>query len=204
MINICVFASGNGSNLKSIFYDINKNKYNANIKLLYTNNIKSKAVIFAKKNNIDFKIVSILNKKCNNNIISNLEEYNIELIILAGFIKKIPDDIVIKYHNKMLNIHPALLPKYGGKGYYGMKVHNAVIKSGDKETGVTVHFVDKKYDNGPIIAQNRISVLQNDSAETLSKRVLEQEHIIYPMVVRAFCEDRILWKNNKPIIIKRK
>ena len=102
-----------------------------------------------------------------------------------------------------MNIHPALLPKYGGKGYFGMKVHEAVIASGDENTGVTVHIVNKNYDEGPIVIQKVIPVLYNDNAQTLAARVLIEEHKIYPKILRAFCENRIIWKDNKPEILKK-
>ena len=111
--------------------------------------------------------------------------------------KLLPLEIVKAYHNCILNIHPALLPKFGGKGYYGNKVHEAVIASGELESGVTVHFVDEKYDNGEIIVQENVQVMHDDTPESLAKRVLKEEHRLYPKVVKAFCENRIIRKNNK-------
>ena len=115
--------------------------------------------------------------------------------------KKIPGNIVRDFQNRILNIHPALLPKYGGKGFFGNKVHEAVLESGDKVTGVTVHFVNNEYDSGAIVVQKTVSVLPEDNPETLAKRVLKEEHRIYPEVIRAFCENRIIWNNNKPTIL---
>ena len=99
-----------------------------------------------------------------------------------------------------MNIHPALLPDFGGKGYYGMKVHEAVIQSNAVESGATVHFVDDKYDHGPIVAQEKVIIKVDDTANSLAKKVLAVEHSIYPKVVKAFCENRIIWENNQPKI----
>ena len=114
--------------------------------------------------------------------------------------KKIPSNIIKRYSNRIINIHPALLPQFGGKGFYGIKVHEAVIQSGAEVSGVTVHFVDEDYDHGKIIAQKKIKVRSEDTAKTLAEQVLKVEHDLYPKVVKAFCEDRIIWEKNHPII----
>ena len=114
--------------------------------------------------------------------------------------KLLSNNIIHRYQNRIFNIHPALLPQFGGIGYYGIKVHKAVIASGVKESGVTVHFVDEEYDKGKIIAQEKVEVLIEDTAETLAERVLQLEHTLYPKVIQAFCEDRIVWKNDNPKI----
>ncbi len=97
-------------------------------------------------------------------------------------------------------MHPALLPQFGGKGFYGIKIHEAVIASGCEESGVTIHFVDEEYDHGEIIAQKKVEIQTEDTPEILAKKVLKIEHELYPQVVKAFCEDRIVWKNNHPVI----
>ena len=125
-----------------------------------------------------------------------LQKYNTDLIVLAGYLKLIPAQIVRKFRHAILNIHPALLPKFGGKGYYGSRVHEAVLKADEKESGATVHFVDEIYDNGLIIKQDKVPVKPDDTPHTLADRVLEVEHQIFPEVVKAFCEDRIQIKNN--------
>ena len=119
---------------------------------------------------------------------------------MAGYMNLLPKSIVHQYKNCILNVHPALLPHFGGKGFYGIKVHEAVVASGIEESGVTVHFVDEEYDHGKIIAQEKVKVLSEDTAETLAERVLKVEHELYPQIVKAFCEDRIIWENNHPII----
>ena len=124
----------------------------------------------------------------------------IDFIILAGYVKMVPEGVIKKYHQKIINIHPSLLPKFGGKGYYGMKVHAAVIQSGIKETGASVHFVDEHYDHGPVVANKKVQVLKSDTAESLAERVLKIEHDLYPEVVKALCENRIYWEDNLPKI----
>ena len=118
--------------------------------------------------------------------------------------KMIPNNIVAHFANCILNIHPALLPDFGGKGFYGIKVHEAVIKSNAIESGATVHFVDNQYDHGPIIAQRKIKILDTDNAEILAERVLKVEHELYPEVVKAFCENRINLENGLPEIVEER
>ena len=202
--NIVVFASGTGSNFKSIYKDIRDGKINGEILLLISNNSNCKAIDFARENGIEVSVI-------NNEIINNSDKYEsfliqilgsikTDLIVLAGYLKIIPSKIISKYRNKILNIHPSLLPKFGGKGFYGMNVHKSVIEEKEKFTGATVHFVDEVYDNGPIILQRKIEVLKNDSPESIASKVLSVEHALFPYVVRKFCSEDIIFKGNKPII----
>ena len=112
-------------------------------------------------------------------IADTLREYGVELVILAGYMKKIGKHVLAAYPGRILNIHPALLPKYGGQGMYGMRVHEAVIANGDSESGVTIHVVDGQYDRGPILAQKKVAVAATDTAESLSRKVLAAEHQLY-------------------------
>lgn len=112
-------------------------------------------------------------------IAETLQEHGVELVILAGYMKKIGNHVLAAYPGRILNIHPALLPKYGGKGMYGMRVHEAVIANGDNESGVTIHVVDGQYDKGPIVAQRKVAVDATDTAETLARKVLAVEHELY-------------------------
>lgn len=202
--NIVVFASGAGSNLKNIKFSIDEGNINGKIVLLISNNPKCGAVLFAKKNLIDCKIINDIRYK-NKNDKNNqyklvLDFYKADLILLAGFMKKIPINIIKHYKNKIINIHPSLLPKYGGLGYFGMRVHKEVIRNNEAETGVTIHFVTEKYDKGPIILQSKISVRKTDNPDSLSKRVLQVEHKSYQQVVRDFCSNKIILNKNKVII----
>ncbi len=118
-----------------------------------------------------------------------VDEFTPDLIALAGYLKlwQIPE----KYLGKVMNIHPALLPKYGGKGFYGMRVHNAVLNAGEKESGCTVHFANNEYDSGPIILQKKVQIFANDTAETLKKRVFKQECLAYPEAINLFADGRL-------------
>ncbi len=188
--NIVVFASGNGSNFINIYEFIEKNKIDAEIVLLVSNNPKCGAVRFAKNNHIDIKIINDYRYsslfKQNKEYELVLKYYKTDLILLAGFMKKIPQNIVDLYKNKIMNIHPSLLPKYGGKGFYGMNVHEAVIKEKEKYSGATVHFVNNEYDKGAIIIQKKIKINKCESAADLAVRVLKVEHSIYPKALNFY------------------
>ena len=188
--NIVVFASGNGSNFINIYKFIEKNKIDAEVVLLISNNPKCGAVRFAENNKIDIKIIndyrypSFFDKNQQYELV--LKYYKTDLILLAGFMKKIPQNIVDLYKNKIMNIHPSLLPKYGGKGFYGINVHKEVIKAKEEYSGATVHFVNNEYDEGSIIIQKRIKIIKSESATSLAERVLKIEHLIYPEAIKIY------------------
>ena len=201
-----VFASGSGSNFKSIHQKIKEGKINGKIKLVISNNPKSGALKYAISKGIPIFVHNQLRfpgeiKYCQS-LSNELIKVNAKLLVLAGYMKKIPDEIVAHFERRIINIHPSLLPKFGGKGFFGMNVHRAVIQLKEKESGASVHFVNQNYDDGPIVAQSAIAVKDDDSPEELAARVLVEEHKLYPEVVKAYCENRILWKNDKPIIVK--
>ena len=152
-----------------------------------------------KKNNIKYEIIKIGSYSNYqiyvDSMLSCLNINNINLIALAGFLRKVPEEIIEKYNQRILNIHPSLLPKYGGRGFYGMNVHRAVIDSGEKKTGITIHFVDKEYDKGPIIYQEEVSVLNGDNPEELSSRVLKVEHRAYKMVIESLIKNNFKFQN---------
>ena len=204
MKNIAVFASGGGSNFKSLHRHVQSGEIPGRIVLTVSNNPNSGAIEYAREYNISTLIINkgryanpVAREKF---LIQTLIDNEVNLICLAGYMNLLPTSIVHQYKSCILNIHPALLPHFGGKGFYGIKVHEAVVASGVEESGVTVHFVDEEYDQGKIIAQEKVKVLSEDTAETLAERVLKVEHELYPQVVKAFCEDRIIWENNHPII----
>ena len=198
---IVVFASGTGSNFRKIKEFIDNKKIKGNIVLLISNNPKCGAVEFSKLNNIDYKIINDFRYKNEENKNHEyelvLKSYKTELILLAGFMKKIPDNIISIYKNKIMNIHPSMLPKYGGSGFYGMKVHREIIKNKENNTGATVHFVNEQYDKGPIIIQKQIKVQNSDTPKSLASRVLKVEHEIYPKAVKAFCSNKITIEDNQ-------
>ena len=204
MKKIAIFASGGGSNFKAIYEKIKSGDIPAEISIVVSNNPNCGAINFAEKNTLP---TFIINKgqypnpdSCNRILKHNLLKADVNLLCLAGYIKMIPGNIVAHFENCILNIHPALLPDFGGKGFFGMKVHEAVIQSNATESGATVHFVDDKYDHGLILAQEKITIKVDETANSLAEKVLAIEHRIYPKVVKAFCENRIVWDNKQPKI----
>ena len=180
---LAVLASGRGSNLQAIVdhFDNLARERVAKVVLVASNRTDSPALIRAATASID--IAHFNAGDDGTDLLQLLEKYRVDLVVLAGYLKRIPSKVIREYSGRMMNIHPALLPAFGGEGMYGTRVHEAVIASGAKETGVTVHLVDDEYDRGPIIAQWRIPVEPNDSADTLAARVLNVEHVVYPRTV---------------------
>lgn len=187
-LNLCVLASGRGSNLRAIIKAQASGIIKSRVRLVISNNSNSKALNTAAKNKIPHYHLSQKLFKSQeefvNKFLSLLEKFKIDLIVLAGYMKLIDPVIIRKYKYRIINIHPALLPSFGGKGMYGMYVHEAVINSGSKLTGVSVHYVDEIYDHGEIVLQKKIKVKDNDTPETLQKRVLRYEHKIYPEAIK--------------------
>ena len=176
MLNLVVFASGNGSTLQAIIDAINNNELSATINLVVSNNKDAFALERAKKNNINTYIIS--NKEFQSQdeeLYEVLSNYKIDLIVLAGYLKMIGPKLLNKY--TIINTHPSLLPKYGGKGMYGMKVHKAVVEAGETVSGVTLHYVNSEYDKGSVIAQTKVDVLPTDTAEDVSVKVQAVEKI---------------------------
>lgn len=185
MKKLVIFASGSGTNMQAIIDKIEAGEIRAEIVGLIVNKPGIKSIERATKFNIPVSVIAEKDQEdFSKKLTKKLNEWNPDLIILAGFLKKIPDSIIKKYENKIINIHPALLPKYGGKGFYGLNVHKAVIEAGDKESGCTVHYVNKEYDKGPIISQEKVPVHPNDTPEDLAKRVLKAEHKLLPTVIK--------------------
>ena len=189
-MNICVFASGGGSNFNALLQAKKDDYLNSEFKLLITNNSNCGAVDIAKANNIDFYHISkkvfpdLSEKDFHRLYVDILDEYEIDLVLLAGYMKIVDNIVIRKFKNRIINIHPALLPAFGGKGMYGMNVHKAVIESGVKESGITIHLVDEFYDKGKILLQKKLQVLESDNEHSLQKRVLDLEHKYYPQVVK--------------------
>ncbi len=183
MTNVAIFASGEGTNAENIIKYFN-NDPRIKIKLVITNRDDAGVVARAEKYK---KNVQIISKEALNNytdkIIEFLRAEKIDLIILAGFLLKIPEAFVKAFPNKIINIHPALLPKYGGKGMYGMNVHTAVIGNKETESGISIHFVNEEYDKGKIILQVKCVVDLNDTPETLAEKIRELEHNYFPKAI---------------------
>ena len=182
MYNIAVFASGGGSNLQAIMDGCKSGRLNAHVCVVISNNSSSMALERARREGIPafhFSQSMIQDEKLlEQTVLDTLIEHGADLIFLAGYMKKVSPAVLETYKGRVYNIHPALLPKYGGKGMYGINVHKAVLAAGEKETGITIHHVaGDVYDEGEIIAQKRVPVLDGDTPEVLAARVLEQEHI---------------------------
>lgn len=204
-LNLCVFASGSGSNLLAIIEAGKSGLISSKVVLVISNNSSSGALEAAKKNNIPYFHLSqkLFNTETEftERILNLLNEYKVDLILLAGYMKMLSPEVVNKYSGRILNIHPALLPKYGGKGMYGIHVHEAVIAAKEKVTGATVHFVNEVYDSGEIILQKQVDVHPDDDALSLQKRVLRAEHKLYPDAIKLFEERRVRVRKNKVTIL---
>lgn len=180
-MKIAVFASHEGTDLQAIIDGCKNGLIDAEVTLVISNNEDSGALRRAKKEQIENYYISNKNYPDEEELVDKtlevLNKSKIDIIFLAGYLKKMPEKIIKEYKNKIFNIHPALLPKYGGKGMYGINVHKAVLEAKEKETGITIHKVDENYDNGQIIKQTTVPVKPEDTPEELAARVLEKEHI---------------------------
>ncbi len=181
MQSLVIFASGAGSNAAAIISYF-KNNGKARVSLIVSNKAEAGVLEIAKREEIPFLIID---KKTFGEtlLVEQLKEYKPSLIVLAGFLWKIPDAIIHEFEGRIVNIHPALLPSYGGKGMYGHNVHNAVLAAKDAESGITIHYVNEVYDEGNIIIQARCKVEADDSADELAKRIHKLEHFYYPRVI---------------------
>ncbi len=201
MLNVVVFVSGRGSNLKAILEKIPDNKIR--ICAVVSDKKECGAVQFSLENHIPVFLVSTKNQTgffSFSELNEELKKIPADLIVLAGFLKMIPNDFVEVYENKIINIHPALLPSFGGAGMYGMNVHNAVFDSSAKVSGATVHFVDKIYDHGKIIAQKAVDISGVTSPAEIAEKVLAAEHELLPWVIEKFADNKIVFNKNRVLI----
>ncbi len=181
MKKIAIFASGEGTNAERIIRYFSQND-NIKVVLLVSNKEEAGAIIRAKSMNID--AFSLTSSEFSTDIINTLLiRYDIDFIVLAGFLLRISSNILHTFPNKIINIHPSLLPKFGGKGMYGLKVHASVIEAMEKESGITIHYVNEKYDEGNIIFQAKCNVLEDDTPESLAVRVHRLEYEFYPQII---------------------
>lgn len=207
MRQLAIFVSGRGSNFRAIHGTTQTGEIPARVALVVTDKPQCPAADYARDNGIEVVHYPAPDMDPPA-LLQAFKQADIDFIILAGYLKLVPSEVVRAYPRAMLNIHPALLPAFGGKGYYGRRVHEAVIASGAKVSGVSVHFVDEEYDHGPIVAQVVVPVQPDDSPDTLAKRVLEQEHRLYSKVVAALCRGEVRWREDgvpyadPPIILR--
>jgi len=181
--NLVFFASGSGTNFQSVIDAIESGQIEAQITGLVTNRSEAGAIKRAQKHGIPTFVIDSNASDFEQKLLDLLSELNPDLIVLAGYLKKIPTVIINTYSGRVINIHPSLLPKYGGKGYYGMNVHRAVIENKEDVSGCTVHFVDEFYDNGQIIEQIEVPVSSTDTPESLAEKILRREHELLPNTI---------------------
>jgi phosphoribosylglycinamide formyltransferase-1 len=180
--HIAIFASGTGSNAEKII-EYFKTHGKIKVSLIVSNNPNAKVIQLAKRESVAFYITNKEDFFYSYSILQILKAHQIDFIALAGFLWKIPVPLIQAYPNKIINLHPALLPKFGGKGMYGMNVHEAVLKAGENESGISIHYVNEELDKGDIIFQVKCKIEGNDTAETLSKKVKALEHVYYPEII---------------------
>ncbi|MCR5298883.1 MAG: phosphoribosylglycinamide formyltransferase [Paludibacteraceae bacterium] len=187
-VNIAIFASGNGSNAENILKHFEGKGDVAKIRVVMCNNAKAYVLERAAKYGVPTVVFSKKEMEESEKVEETLEGYGIDFIVLSGFMLKIPEKMVRKYPNRIVNIHPALLPKYGGKGMYGDHVHEAVLAAGEKESGITIHYANEQYDSGDILFQATCPVEKGDTVETLAQRVHQLEYAHFPSVIEETVE----------------
>jgi phosphoribosylglycinamide formyltransferase-1 len=189
-IKIAIFASGSGTNAENIV-DFFKMDSHMKVSLILSN--KNSAYVLERARKLGVKSAVFTAEQLNNStfVDSILAEEKIDAIILSGFLLKVPDRIIAKYSGRIINIHPALLPKFGGKGMYGMKVHKAVIDSGDTQSGITIHLVDEYYDNGKILFQSTCNVEPGDTPESLAEKIHKLEYRYFPEVIGKYLQETV-------------
>ncbi|MBW7996672.1 MAG: phosphoribosylglycinamide formyltransferase [Candidatus Glassbacteria bacterium] len=197
-LRVAVMASGGGTNLQKLldrFPDRNSSSAHARVVLVVTDRPGAGSLDRATKAGVATEIVPPADfdsqEGFGRRLLELFEERGVGLVVLAGYLKMVPPNVVAVYSNRMINIHPALLPSFGGRGMYGRRVHEAVIASGAKLSGPTVHFINEEYDRGPIIAQSAVPVFHEDTPEELAARVLEKEHELLPEVVGLIASGRV-------------
>ena len=193
MLNIAVLVSGGGSNLQAIIDNIEHGEINGRIVTVVSNKPDVYALKRAEKHDIpSVVILSKDNPDFSAQLLAHLKKNNVDLVVLAGFLAILKEDVLKEYKNKIINVHPSLIPSFCGDGFYGLKVHKAALDYGVKVTGATVHFVNEVTDGGKIILQKAVDILPDDTPETLQHRVMEQaEWIILPKAVKMFCNGEI-------------
>ena len=210
MLKIAVLVSGGGTNLQAIIDAMeNGTITNTEISVVISNNANAYALERAAKHGIEALCISPKQyenrEDFNKNFLEKLNSYQVDLVVLAGFLVVLPEMMIKQYENRIINIHPSLIPSFCGTGYYGLKVHEGVLERGVKITGATVHFVDEGTDTGPIILQKPVTVEDDDTPETLQKRVMEQaEWILLPEAVDAIANGRMEIKDGKCRILKNR
>ena len=192
---IGVLASHGGTNLQAVIDSCRSGTIDAEVRVVISNNSRSLALERARRADIPTAHLSGATHpdpdRLDGAITETLQRHGVQVVALAGYMKMLGPRTLDAYRNRILNVHPALLPKFGGRGMYGDRVHKAVLASGDSVSGVTVHLVDEEYDHGPVVAQTQVPVLPGDTPDTLAARVLEQEHTLYPETIQRIAAGEI-------------
>ncbi|MBA7705664.1 Phosphoribosylglycinamide formyltransferase [subsurface metagenome] len=195
MIRIAVLVSGGGTNLQALIDNCKSGFIQGKIVLVISSRPQAYALKRAEKENIHTKVIEKKHygneKEYSDAIQREIRAKKVDLICLAGFLVKLSPNIIKTYESRIMNIHPALLPSFGGKGMYGIKVHEEVLKRGQKYSGCSVHLVDEEYDHGPVILQKKVPVKKDDTPQILAERILKEEHKLYPQAVRMFALGKI-------------
>ena len=185
--NIAIFASGSGTNAERIIRYF-RTSHLAQVSLVLSNKDNAYVLERARQLNVPFKVFPKEDWLSADVVLKTLQEYHIDFIVLAGFLLKVPSVLIYAYPDRIVNIHPALLPKFGGKGMYGHRVHEAVVAAGEKETGITIHYINECYDEGNTIFQARCPIVPNDSPDDVAQKVHELEYEYYPQVIERLME----------------
>ncbi|SDZ33460.1 formyltetrahydrofolate-dependent phosphoribosylglycinamide formyltransferase [Proteiniborus ethanoligenes] len=203
-VKIGVLISGSGTNLQTLIDNINSGDIYGEISVVISNKKDAYGLTRAKNNGIDAVYIDRKNSlddiEFNKKIIEELKKRDVQLVVLAGYLRILSSEFISQFRNRIINIHPSLIPSFCGKGYYGEKVHKAVLDYGAKITGATVHFVDEEADTGPIIFQKSVEISEGDNVETLKNKVLEVEHLLLSEAVRLYCKDKIIVIGRKVIV----
>ena len=198
MLKVAVLVSGSGTNLQAIIDAIELGGINAEIVKVISSKASAFALERAKKHGITSEIID---KNSEKTLLESVLESGAELVVFAGFLKILEPEFIAAYRNRIINVHPSLIPSFCGKGFYGLRVHEEVLNAGVKVTGATVHFADEGCDTGPIIAQKAVDVLPNDTPETLQQRVMQEaEWILLPEAIRLIADGRVSVVDNKTVI----
>ena len=195
MKKLAILVSGRGSNMTAIINACERSEIEAKVEVVLSNNANAKALFEAKQRKISTIHLSSDThndpKLLDSVMRDTLLQHKVDFVLLAGFMSKIGPKVLSEFKDKILNVHPSLLPKYGGKGFYGMHIHRAVIEAGEKESGVTIHLVSSDYDEGKILAQKSVIVDKNDTPESLARKFLNIEHVLYVETIQKMIEGRI-------------
>ncbi len=205
-LRVAVFASGRGSNFQAILRGVDRGDIDADVVLCLSDRREARALDLARSRGIDTAVLHPAEYKAYadyaSDMLDQLRAHDVNFIVLAGYMKKVPSRIVQNYPQRILNIHPALLPAFGGKGMYGHHVHEAVVEYGVHWTGATVHIVEEEYDTGPIVLQEPVPVYPDDAPSDVAARVLEVEHRIYAEALRLFAQGRIAIEGRRVRILE--